>query len=448
MQQTPAIRSHGTVDATLQRVLELHGYVPLDTPILQPADLFLTRAGDQLITRLFTFEHTGKQIALRPEFTSPAMSRYIREGHVRPVRWQFGGIVFEQEDDSTQRERHSIGAEAIGWPSGLADAEILALAVHGLHEAGVQGVRVHAGHVGLLRAMLGRHVQDSRIQRFLLNHVQMLRQPNGIDLVWAEVKRLLGSDRRDATPGNGNPSPEIVDALLQPAGSTILMGGRSREDIQRRLRYKAERAGAMGAVEQAMLQLKSLTTLEGSMTEILGALRGDGWLDATQESLLDEWEHILKVAVRLGVLESQIVLTPALSRNWDYYSGLVFELHSDGKHLGGGGRYDELARLLGADNTIPAVGFAYSMDDIGAISPINAESKRTISLQMTGDFDQPFVRQWAYALRANGVIVELQPEPGEGILMVDAEGLLHIGDSVFRLAQAAQVADRFSGDAL
>ena len=32
--------------------------------------------------------------------------------------------------------------------------------------------------------------------------------------------------------------------------------------------------------------------------------------------------------------------------------------------FGGGGRYDELVRILGGDANIPALGFAYSLDTI------------------------------------------------------------------------------------
>ena len=56
----------------------------------------------------------------------------------------------------------------------------------------------------------------------------------------------------------------------------------------------------------------------------------------------------------------------AFVRDFDYYTGFVFEAHDparpDAKPALGGGRYDGLARRLGATEDIPAVGAAISLD--------------------------------------------------------------------------------------
>ena len=62
-------------------------------------------------------------------------------------------------------------------------------------------------------------------------------------------------------------------------------------------------------------------------------------------SVLDEWRSVIALLDAYGIPASRIQIQPALARNWDYYTGIVFELWSeDGHHLGGGGRYDELTR--------------------------------------------------------------------------------------------------------
>lgn len=418
--------------ATLHRLMALYGYERLETPILQPADLFLTRAGDQIITRLFTFEHAGTQVALRPEYTSPAMSRYIHDGWTTPVRWQFGGMVFEEADDVARQQRSSIGAEAIGWPVGLADAEIVALAVAGLQRAGVPDLVVHVGHVALLRALLGRYVKDARMQRFLLNHVQTLRQPGGRDLVWGQITRLLRLDWQEAQAAVESPSPAIVDALLQPLERSQLMGGRSREDIQRRLLEKLERAEAISSLEQGLDELERLIALEGPRRRVIPALRAHCASDSDALRILDEWEAILLMAEALGVDGSRIVLNPALSRNWDYYSGLVFELHSAERHLGGGGRYDDLARLLGADRPVAAVGFAYYADDVLDALPSSVPAGRIWTLR--AEVVNPALAIWLAALRDRGVAVAVNPEAGN--LSVNAAGELEAGERRFTPAEA------------
>lgn len=432
----------------LHQLMALHGYERLETPVLQPADLFLTRAGDQIITRLFTFEHNGKQIALRPEYTSPAMSQYIGEGRKVPVRWQFGGIVFEAGADSYLRQHYSIGAEAIGWRAGLADAEILALAVEGVQSAGVTNLAVHVGHVAFLRALLGRQVKDARMQRFLLNHVQTLRQPDGREQVREQIGLLLRLDLSEAAAAGQSPSPAIVDALLQPLERSQLMGGRTREDIQRRLLTKLERAESLSSLERGMDELEHLIALEGTPRDVMPALRGLCADDRAAAAMLDEWETLLRLGEMLGVAEDQVVLTPALSRNWDYYSGMVFELHSGSRHLGGGGRYDDLARLLGSAEAIPSVGLAWYADAVLEACPPGRFIRQTASVALSGPLDGPFVARWAKALRAEGLVVSLLPEPGDRSLMVDSGGRLHVGDSDFALADAKYVASHFLGDVL
>jgi histidyl-tRNA synthetase len=412
--------------ARLYRLMSLYGYERLETPVLQNADLFLTRAGDQIITRLFTFEHNGASIALRPEFTSSAMHRYIGEGRHTPARWQFGGYVFEAEDELANAQHFSLGAEAIGLPSGLADAEILALAVRGLRDSGMEEVTLHVGHVAFLRARLSRHVGDARLQRFLLNQAHALRLPGGEATVRAQMARLLGREAQDGVLG-ASPSPSVIDALLRPLEQAQLMGGRSREDIQRRLLVKLERAEAAPAMDAGLAELQQMIALEGAYSDVLTTLRRQCADDATALTLLDSWGDILAQCVELGVPPDRIVLTPALSRNWDYYSGLVFELHSRDRHVGGGGRYDDLARLLGADAPVPAVGFAYYVDEVLAALPDEAAGPRVWSLG-TVTVNRAVAR-WLEVLRRGGIAVRVQSDPGD--LVVSEAGNLTVGGRSF-----------------
>lgn len=416
----------------LQRWMGLYGYERLETPILQPADLFLTRAGDQIVARLFTFDHGGKQFALRPEYTSPAMSHYIREGLTAPVRWQFSGVVFEEAEDSTRQQHFSIGAEAIGWPSGLADAEIVALAVRGLQNSGLSDVRVHIGHVGFLLALVGKRLTDSRLVRFLLNHAALLREPDGEARMRAQLDRLINGEWDRGETSSESPSPAIMDALLGALERSQLMGGRTREDIQRRLQRKLARAEARPQIEAALSLLQELTRLEGDRTVVMPALRELARGDVEAQSILTEWEQTLNWCERLGVTAESIVVTPALSRNWDYYSGLVFELHGGGQHTGGGGRYDELARLLGAAKPVPAVGFAYYVDDVLAALPAPPAKAASWSLQASEV--TAALADWLEALRGRGIAISLQAEPGK--LQVNESGELVAGERRFRLDEA------------
>src|SRR5436309_10104975 len=96
--------------------MRLYGYELIDVPIIDSADLFLVKAGDQKINSLFTFDRQGKQLALRPEFTASAADYFAKTRSTTVARWQFAGSVFEDKPHelSSEFEQLGIGAELIG----------------------------------------------------------------------------------------------------------------------------------------------------------------------------------------------------------------------------------------------------------------------------------------------------------------------------------------------
>ena len=76
-------------------------------------------------------------------------------------------------------------------------------------------------------------------------------------------------------------------------------------------------------------------------------------------------EHFAAVQRFLAFYEVSWTLNPLLVRGLDYYTRTVFEFTSgvDKTALGGGGRYDGLAEILGGDPT-PGIGFGAGMERI------------------------------------------------------------------------------------
>ena len=58
------------VSTALQGFMARFGYLIIDTPVVEYADLFLIKSGDEAINRLFNFEMYGRQLCLRSEFTA------------------------------------------------------------------------------------------------------------------------------------------------------------------------------------------------------------------------------------------------------------------------------------------------------------------------------------------------------------------------------------------
>src|SRR5215831_3502340 len=132
----PEAAEAAAVTSELQRTMSRFGYMLVETPLVEHADLFLTKSGDEAINRLFSFELYGRQLCLRPEFTASAARLYVErfQHEPKPIRWQVDGPVFRYESPQRSHSRQftMLGVELIG-PSGLAgDAETMGLAAQGL----------------------------------------------------------------------------------------------------------------------------------------------------------------------------------------------------------------------------------------------------------------------------------------------------------------------------
>jgi histidyl-tRNA synthetase len=127
-------------------------------------------------------------------------------------------------------------------------------------------------------------------------------------------------------------------------------------------------------------------------------------------------------------------------REWEYYSGMIFELYSaDDQHLAGGGRYDDFARLLGAPVDLPAVGFVYYLDALSANH--DQQVSRTYVLTNQYEYNSLAALRWASMLREHGVTIVYHGsnDTGPGDLTVISDGHLRFRDSTYSLEQSAML---------
>ena len=85
----------------LREVFFLHGYQVLETPILEPTELFLRKSGGELAARLYTFtDQGGNQVSLRPEYTASILRYYMEQPNsgLLSMRVQYAGPVFRHEE--------------------------------------------------------------------------------------------------------------------------------------------------------------------------------------------------------------------------------------------------------------------------------------------------------------------------------------------------------------
>ena len=282
------------------------GYREVVTPTIEYLDVLVRGEGADAADRLFKLvDRGGELLALRPEMTTP-VARLVAtrlRGEPLPVRVAYAGWVFRGRESGSARLREfpQAGCELVG-PQGVdADAEIVALAVGALRAAGAPDFSVSLGHVGFLQGVLAG----------------------------------LGLSDEDAAG---------VRALLYQKDFVGL------RDLLERHRAPAERLDA----------LMALPALRG-----VGALEEARRLVHTPEGreVVHDLDRLGDALAAHGVADA-VTFDLSIIRDFDYYTGIVFEGHTAflGAPLLGGGRYDRLLERFGLP--LPATGFAIRLERV------------------------------------------------------------------------------------
>lgn len=355
----------------LQQRMARFGYRAVETPLVEYADLFLTKAGDDAVNRLFFFELHGQQLCLRSEFTAPAARLYVEQYQAQalPIRWQMAGPVFRYDaaGHNTLRQVTMLGGELLGAAGANADAEAIGMAAQGLEALGITPYHVVVGHIGLLGKLLDQFQLDRRIRQFMLNNIENLRRADR-GRAYVEAQLALLATVPESTKADGLAeidSRELVQSLLR--SSTLQGMGRTREDIARRLLTKQQRSNQRQELTKALDYLSALVSIQGSPNEAFADLERLLPSDPEARQLFDAFRQTIELTLAYGIPEAQIRIQMDTVRGLNYYTGIVFDLlasRTDSRPLCGGGRYDDLIQLLGAEQAIPAVGLAYDVDAI------------------------------------------------------------------------------------
>jgi ATP phosphoribosyltransferase regulatory subunit len=413
----------------LIQMLEAHmltfGYEACNLPVLEDADLFLIRAGDQIVHSLFSFEYENRFYALRPEFTTPAAYLYGHMDNGSLIRrWQFNGPIFQNplEQHGLPNQRLSMGAELIGDSSVAADAEIIAMAVGGIEKLGVETNRlIRLGHVGLTKHLLSQFKVDPRITLFVLQHTQDFVAPRlGKNYVYEKILQLTQMEISD------NDVAGIGDLSVGRA-----MGGRTVAEIAARLRQKRVRADSIENIVAMLNFMELWVNVRGPFPQVLDTVKEFiSKDDSAGISILTNIEELSVLLGYYGLSVDNLEFQPAFTRSWDYYTGIVFEVLINNKVIAGGGRYDELQRLIGGSKDVPSVGFAYEMDQlIQQIIPSGFPVNEMIYITSQSDNILTSAISIAQRLRSEGQNATLGTPPGNSAsiqVVINSEGKCEI----------------------
>ena len=412
-------------------LLSSYGYHGLDTPLLEPTELFLRKSGGELASQLFSFsDPAGRAVSLRPEFTAPAIRHFLdnSEDSELPVRWQYSGPVFRfdgaaMEEDSLFRSQFTqAGGELLGADGLLADAELLSLAVAALSEAGINGWTLRLSDLGVLNSLLDSLGVSERARAFVVQSVpRMSEGPSAMPALMEESRRLhvVGRPFEDdylSQAVEGLSDDEARNVLLGVLRSNPLdqLGQRKPEEVVERLLRKVRRSDSEESLRRALEIVCELAQVRGDADAAI----------AGASSILSGAGADISAASRLGQIlamlpagqdkSGEIMLDFGLVRGLAYYNGIIFEVSHPGwpGPLGGGGRYDGLARDLGGGQRLPALGFAYNLDALVELAPSDptaAESVRSgVLVVPAGPGAHPATLRAAVELRNQGELAEVE----------------------------------------
>jgi len=377
---TGAAQTAGLDPEKIEAVLELfrlEGHAFVSPPILQPADVFLDLTGEDIRRRLFLTSGTdGLDLCLRPDFTIPVCRHHLAQDPVKlPAAYCYNGPVFRQRPNGSG-EIPQLGAESLGRSdTAKADADLLALSVKALEIFGLDDISIRIGDETLFAAVLEGLDLPSVWRR-------RLRDLFGeTDRLSAAIGRMAGGassddEARDVRLGflsalegaDPEAAHAVVEDLLSIAGISAV-GGRTPSEIADRFLEQAALASGARGHDRAAETLTAYLALKADGSRAPDALRAfSKEFGLGLDVPLAAFEQRLVALDTKGIDPARLGFAAEFGRRLDYYSGFVFEIHAaSGAVAGplvGGGRYDKLVTLLGAEQDVPAIGFSMWLDRI------------------------------------------------------------------------------------
>lgn len=186
----------------MRSCFERAGYGEVHTPALEYEDVL--RRGEERAAgaRYRTFDENGAVLALRSDMTIP-IARVVATRYADaepPLRFSYLARAWRATDRGVGEPREFLqgGLELIGIPGAEGEAEVVALAIAALDEAGLRRHRVGVGDGALYRSLLTSFgVAEER-------HTPMLESLSRRDLVgleWQVNELGLGQAERDLLVG-------------------------------------------------------------------------------------------------------------------------------------------------------------------------------------------------------------------------------------------------------
>lgn len=351
---------------TIRKNYEKFGFLPIDTPVIEKAEILLAKGGGETEKQIYRFQKGDTDLALRFDLTVP-LARYVAQHYSEltfPFRRYHIGKVYrgEKAQRGRFREFYQCDIDIIG--NGkldiINDAEIPSIIYSTFKDLGFDEFTIRINN----RKVLNGFFQSLGIE----NPVEVLRS---------------------------------IDKLEKIGEKGVI---KELEDL--------------GLESTAIDRILEFINIKGTNKEILERLRGLNIDNEMFNKGLEELEAVNHYVGIFGVPEKNFSIDLTIARGLDYYTGTVYETflnnYPEIGSICSGGRYDDLAgyytkqKLPGVGVSIGLTRLFYQLREANLIKAKDPSLTKVLIIPMDGCLDKAI--ETASKLRENDINTQVYLE--------------------------------------
>ncbi|MGX3044618.1 histidine--tRNA ligase [Helicobacter sp. T3_23-1056] len=357
--------------SSLTGVFESFGFVPIETPHLEYAEILLRQGGEEIQKELYRFvDNGGRDVVLRFDQTVPLarfITQYKNELDLPFKRFAIGNVFRgERAQKGRYREFTQCDFDFIGSDSIGCDAEIIEVIYASLGALGLDEFTIWVNHRSVL---------------------------NGI------AKHFGIVDFRD------------IDSFLRLIDKLDKIG---EENLAKELSANLKLDSKQIDEIISLISIKQITQRDEFFDSIAHLKKYNDEL----KKGIEELESCFKILTSVQMDTSACRVSFAIARGLGYYTGIVYETTLNRlKSLGSvcsGGRYDNLTRSFSRER-ISGVGASIGLDrllvgleELGVLKG-KGTSAEVLIISMKEEF-LPYAHQIAQSLRRSKIYTEVYPQ--------------------------------------
>jgi len=363
---------------TIKEVFSLYGFQQIETPAMENLSTLMGKYGEEGDKLLFRIQNSGEKANLAPEkglrydLTVP-FARYVVQ-HREELSFPFKRFQIQpvwradRPQKGRYREFYQCDVDVIGSDSLVGELELVQIVEEVYRRLGIN---------------VCLHINNRKV---LAGIAEVIGEPDKIVDITVAIDKLdkIGVEAVNAELKERGLSESAIEALQPILRPTPTLPEGKEKGISGKLNELRE------FLEKSEIGLKGVEELEQLF----------GLIDAT--------------GVKLN-----IELDLCLARGLNYYTGAIFEVKALDAQIGsitGGGRYDNLTGIFGLPN-VSGVGISFGADRIYDVLteldlfPKTLQCATQALFAAFGQAELQYALGWAKALRAEGISVEVYPEP-------------------------------------